>query len=73
MLRETGPVENIFHEIAKIEQLSFDFGEESQVCFVKIFKVIGQFFGWFILYPLWYFYAMFMQIVIVVPKWSKIE
>ena len=44
MLRETGPVENIFHEIAKIEQLSFDFGEESQVCFVKILKVLMK--GW---------------------------
>ena len=31
MLQEKGPVESIFREIEKIEQLSFDFGEESQV------------------------------------------
>jgi secreted Zn-dependent insulinase-like peptidase len=31
MVREKGPVEQMFREIAKIEQLSFDFGEESQV------------------------------------------
>jgi secreted Zn-dependent insulinase-like peptidase len=31
MLRDNGPSEQIFREIAKIEQLSFDYAEESQV------------------------------------------
>lgn len=30
MLRATGPTERIFHEIAKIEKLSFDYHEEQQ-------------------------------------------